>query len=154
MKPDETKTVFLALLGLPAQAVDQATIPIPPLPAVQFWTAFKQFAVLPLDGLQQGFIFESGIFPAEGEQHFVMAFRRYFFLPFDDDPDVLFQLCFEGSLLYPPNAAFELESIWFQVEVETDLVQAADAFIRRVEEQHDLWQLVTEHVPVATYIFQ
>jgi hypothetical protein len=113
MKPDDTKTVFLSLLGLPAQAVDQATIPIPALPAVQFWAAFKQFALLPLDGLQQGFIFESGIFPAAGdEQHFVMAFRRYFFLPFDDDPDTFFQLCFEASLLYPPNKAFERCSIW------------------------------------------
>ncbi|NJM05805.1 hypothetical protein HC891_05815 [Candidatus Gracilibacteria bacterium] len=155
MKPDETKTVFLSLLGLPAQAVDQATIPIPPLPAAQLWAAFKRFAVLPLDALQQGFIFESGIFPAQGDtQQFVMTFRRYFFLAFDDDLDTFFQLCFETCLVYAADEAFRPWSIWFQVEVETDLIQAVDEFIRRVEEQHDLWQLVTQHEPVDAYIFQ
>ncbi len=83
-----------------------------------------------------------------------MAFRRSFFLPFDDDPEALFQLCFEASLLYAPDAAFESWSRWFQVDVETDRELAVDAFIRHVEEQHDLWQLVAEHEPIAAYIFQ
>lgn len=80
MKPDETKTVFLSLLGLPIPAVEHATIPIPPLPAAQLWATFTKFAVLPLDCLQQGYIFESGIAPAQGDvQDFYVTFRRYFF---------------------------------------------------------------------------
>jgi hypothetical protein len=62
-----------------------------------------------------------------------MAFRRSFFLPFDDDPEALFQLCFEASLLYAPDRAFESWSRWFQVDVEKDHELAVDAFIRHVE---------------------
>jgi hypothetical protein len=152
MPGERPREIFLALLGRPEAAGAGAVIPLPGATLPDVWEAFRQFIARPLE--HRTVYFELEICYSDERQIWRVSFRRHFFDPGLPTPDPGAPRFLEARLLYRlPSQGGPGErrcSIW----VDSDPLRAAQAFVREVEDDAQLWSSpLAEASPHEVFVF-
>lgn len=144
--------MYLELLDVPPAISDMSTICLTETNLQDIWCAFQTFACIPLECQSQIFSFEY-YYSMEYEQ-LSITFRRNFYIPFEDDPNVLIPLCFAVGTDYSITKPAGYKYIFFLTEVEANVDKAVQSYCNEVEQYRLFWEPFLMIEPSQVSVFQ